>query len=294
MKAWIYENSGVKFADHVPFLDSKIVQAMICKDSYGFNTFAGLRVGEIQQKTDMLAWRHVPSKENIADVLTHGAPPSLLGPGSVWYSGPKWLTKDKSEWPASRSGEDKSIELNDDEIQSIAIFAHQSKKLAGAKVTNLVTGFHRHISSRVFCSLGSETRISSQPRSATLVSSAKSEKEFLNYFKEDNIGVDCNPKCGGYRCGQCPIGAKPMSLKDEAEYERFKSNLSYEEHGTAEDPSPYWRTSYPWNIDQAELENNVGAVYCVMNATKRKLQKDPLWEEICSEEDLREKLVRKS
>ena len=128
-------------------------------------------------------------------------------------------------------------------------------------------------------------------KSATLVSSAKSEKEFLDYFKEDNIGVDCNPKCGGCRCGQCPIGAKPMSLKDEREYERFKSNLYYEEHGTAEDPGPYWRTSYPWNIDRAELENNVGAVYGVMNATKRKLQKDPHWEDVY-ETQLRDLLRR--
>ena len=38
-------------------------------------------------------------------------------------------------------------------------------------------------------------------KSATLVSSAKSEREFLDYFKQDNIGVECNPKCGGCRCG---------------------------------------------------------------------------------------------
>ena len=47
----------------------------------------------------------------------------------------------------------------------------------------------------------------------------------MDYFKEDNIGVECNPKCGGCRCGQCPVGAKPMSLKDEREYEKFKANL---------------------------------------------------------------------
>ena len=36
---------------------------MILKDSYGFNTFAGLRVGEIQQKTVVEDWIHIPSKE---------------------------------------------------------------------------------------------------------------------------------------------------------------------------------------------------------------------------------------
>ena len=117
-------------------------------------------------------------------------------------------------------------------------------------------------------------------RSATLVSSVKSERDFLDYFKQDNIGVECNPKCGGCRCGQCPVGSKPMSLKDEREYERFKSNLKYEEDGTFDDPGPFWRTSYPWNVDRNQLINNKSAVLGVMNSTKRKLKKDPLWEEV--------------
>ena len=115
-------------------------------------------------------------------------------------------------------------------------------------------------------------------KSATLVSSAKTEREFLDYFKHDNIGVECNPRCGGCKCGQCPIGSKPMSLKDEREYERFQSNLKYEEDGSMDDPGPYWRTSYPWNIDRHQLTNNKSAVLGVMNSTKRKLSKDPYWE----------------
>ena len=117
-------------------------------------------------------------------------------------------------------------------------------------------------------------------KSAALISSVKSEKEFLDYFKQDNIGVECNPKCGGCRCGQCPVGSKPMSLKDEREYERFKSNLKYEEDGTFDDPGPFWRTSYPWNVDRNQLINNKSAVLGVMNSTKRKLRKDPVWEEV--------------
>ena len=56
-------------------MDSRIVQDMIKKDNYGFNTFAGLRVAEIQKKTDVDSWLHIPSAENIADVLTRGAEP---------------------------------------------------------------------------------------------------------------------------------------------------------------------------------------------------------------------------
>ena len=49
LKDSIYEYSGLSFRDHIPFLDSQIVQAMIKKESYGFNSFAGLRVGEIKK-----------------------------------------------------------------------------------------------------------------------------------------------------------------------------------------------------------------------------------------------------
>ena len=48
--------------------------------------------------------------------------------------------------------------------------------------------------------------------SVSKVSSAKTEKEFLDYFKEESIGVSCVLSCGGCKCGCCPTGAMLMSL----------------------------------------------------------------------------------
>ena len=73
LKCWIIEHTKIYFGVHVHFLDSRIVQDMIMKESYCFNTFAGLRVGEIQKKTDIMRWLHIPSDENIADILINGA-----------------------------------------------------------------------------------------------------------------------------------------------------------------------------------------------------------------------------
>ena len=101
LKVWIQEHSRLQFKEHIPFLDSQIVQFMILKDSYGFNTFAGLRVAEIQQKTDPEAWLHIPGDENISDILTRGASPDKLGKDSVWQKGPLWLVKDRTEWPVT-------------------------------------------------------------------------------------------------------------------------------------------------------------------------------------------------
>ena len=115
---------------------------------------------------------------------------------------------------------------------------------------------------------------------ATLTNSNKVEKQFLDILLEDKIGVDCFPKCGGCQCGQCPTGAKPMSLQDEREYIKFKNNLSYDEVGSASDPGPYWVTKLPWNVDKTEFVDSKVAVIAVMNSTKRKLGKDPMWEDI--------------
>ena len=84
LTVWIKKHSGVEFKNHYPFVDSRIVQSMLQKTIYGFSTFVGLRVGEIQQKTDRSSWLHIASSENIADILTRGASPDKLGPGSVW------------------------------------------------------------------------------------------------------------------------------------------------------------------------------------------------------------------
>ena len=101
LKTWIQRNSDIEFGEFHHFLDSQIVRDMLAKDSYGFNTFIGLRVAEIQQKTVLENWKHVPSRCNISDVLTKGAPPSMLGPGSDWQEGPAWLRGEESTWPVS-------------------------------------------------------------------------------------------------------------------------------------------------------------------------------------------------
>ena len=75
---------------------------MIKKDSYEFNTFVGLRVKEIDAKSDVTAWCHISSSNNYcADILTRGETPDKLGPGSAWQSGPAWLTQDPETWPVT-------------------------------------------------------------------------------------------------------------------------------------------------------------------------------------------------
>ena len=106
---------------------------------------------------------------------------------------------------------------------------------------------------------------------------AKSDKEFLDFFKEENIGAECSPKCGGCLCGKCALGGKQMSLKDEKDYNLFLDNMKYDREGTSADPGPYWRITFPWIVPKSDLIENKPAVIGVMNATAKKLNKDPSW-----------------
>ena len=48
--------------------------------------------------------QHVHSKENIADIATRSETSlSMLGPDSLWQTGPNWLSLPRQQWPASRS-----------------------------------------------------------------------------------------------------------------------------------------------------------------------------------------------
>ena len=102
LKTWVSQNSEIDYGTYHPFLDSRIVQDMLKKDSYVLNTFAGLRVKEIESKSDVLSWKHISSKDNfVSDILTKGATPDKLGENSEWQTGPKWLLKDPIDWPVT-------------------------------------------------------------------------------------------------------------------------------------------------------------------------------------------------
>ena len=72
---------------------------MVQKESYGFNTYAAVRVGEIQAGTSPSDWYWVEGKLNIADCTTRGKSPQDLNEESLWQKGPEFLQLPESEWP---------------------------------------------------------------------------------------------------------------------------------------------------------------------------------------------------
>ncbi|XP_043263587.1 uncharacterized protein LOC122403866 [Colletes gigas] len=80
--------------------DSTITLAWIKGPSSRWKTFVANRTSEIQL-TSTKNWNHVNSEQNPADVLSRGSSPSDLSTNHLWWFGPKWLTEEVDQWPAS-------------------------------------------------------------------------------------------------------------------------------------------------------------------------------------------------
>ena len=66
----------------------------------------------------------------------------------------------------------------------------------------------------------------------------------------ENIGVECTPKCGSCRCGNCNPGKKEMTLPEEEELNRIKGKLQYIKENSR------WQVEIPCNRNLNELPNN--------------------------------------
>ena len=67
IQKFITKDCRFSFQNEYFIVDSEIVKAMIQKETNGFNSFAAVRIGEIQEETDKTNWYWIPGKLNIAD-----------------------------------------------------------------------------------------------------------------------------------------------------------------------------------------------------------------------------------
>jgi len=102
LKQLIEKESRYRSAKCYHIVDSEIVHAMVHKESYGFNTFAAICVGEIQSGTNTEDWYWIASQQNIADWLTRGKRPEEIDGNSPWQKGPDFLRLSEAEWLLSR------------------------------------------------------------------------------------------------------------------------------------------------------------------------------------------------
>ena len=83
-KATIFKISRIVY-----WTDSTIVLQWIKSSPHMIKTFVANRVAEIQIKTNLSDWRHVPTVDNPADLISRGQTPKEFLRPSIWKNGPE-------------------------------------------------------------------------------------------------------------------------------------------------------------------------------------------------------------
>lgn len=87
--------------DSVTFwTDSMIVLGWLKMLPSRLQLFVRTRTAEINEKTSHHTWRHVPTNQNPADLISRGVDARLIRDLDLWWSGPAFLKQDSSMWPA--------------------------------------------------------------------------------------------------------------------------------------------------------------------------------------------------
>ncbi|GFY04582.1 uncharacterized protein TNCV_4416661 [Trichonephila clavipes] len=74
--------------------DSMMVLAWLRKEPMDLKTFVQNRVAKIQELYPNQLWRHVPSDQNPADLVSRGVDPAKLLQQNLWFNGPTFLSGD--------------------------------------------------------------------------------------------------------------------------------------------------------------------------------------------------------
>ena len=89
--------------------DSEVVYQWIKNENRTYSKFVENRVREIRNLTKVHQWRHLPGKENIADIGSRGCDLKKLAEKKEWFEGPDWLKLPPAQWPKSEKIEDDNV-----------------------------------------------------------------------------------------------------------------------------------------------------------------------------------------
>nr|CAH7758019.1 unnamed protein product [Callosobruchus chinensis] len=102
MVSKISESVEINFDKIYCWSDSSIVLAWLKTSPSLLKPFVDSRVEEIQKLTESFIWKHVPTKDNPADLLSRGVRPEAILDCTLWWFGPTWLKSDQNCWPNSQ------------------------------------------------------------------------------------------------------------------------------------------------------------------------------------------------
>ena len=98
------------------------------------------------------------------------------------------------------------------------------------------------------------------------------------FFESESLGVVVDPRCGGCKCGNCPIVGSRFSFKEQREFDIINKNL-FRKDGA-------WFTEYPWCCSRSVLPRNFKSARQSLLNLERTLSKDKeLADDFCRQID---------
>lgn len=91
--------------------DSMIVLHWLNKPPTSAKVYVTNRVSETDELSRGCTWRHVPTKDNPADLASRGVLPSEMSGSPIWWHGPEWLTRPSSDWPKTSIAVDEASKI---------------------------------------------------------------------------------------------------------------------------------------------------------------------------------------
>lgn len=123
--------------------DSTIVLHWLAANPSRWKTFIANRVSEIQHITQGREWKHVPGKQNPADIISRGMDADQLNTSTLWWHGPEWLAKSKKDWPHTHPIDPDNFNTADLEERKVCLPAHTVSPNEIFSLRSTYTGLQR-------------------------------------------------------------------------------------------------------------------------------------------------------
>ncbi|XP_063543206.1 uncharacterized protein LOC134751689 isoform X1 [Cydia strobilella] len=91
--------------------DSMIVLGWLRMLPTQLKVFVRNRVADILEITGGWPWRHVPTKDNPADLVSRGLDAGSIAAADIWWNGPAFLRNDEEDWPKNHHASKDSDEV---------------------------------------------------------------------------------------------------------------------------------------------------------------------------------------
>ncbi|XP_038121586.1 uncharacterized protein LOC119770558 [Culex quinquefasciatus] len=117
---FVQENHTLKIAERFIWSDSEVALSWIHSDQRKYKQFVAFRVGEILTLTKQSEWRKVPSKLNLADMLTKWDNKHSFRQDGPWSRAPEFIEEAKRLWDISKQ----QVQLNTPEEMRASVLYH--------------------------------------------------------------------------------------------------------------------------------------------------------------------------